>query len=144
MNGMKHETSCGAVVVRMNGAAWETLLIQSRKGVWSFPKGHMEPGETEPETALREIFEETGLTVSLDTRFRHTATYNPKEQVEKDVILFLGTPLSGVETPQPSEVQALRWATFSEAAELITRTRDQEALRMAAAYLANGKASNER
>ena len=52
---MKREKSCGALVYRVtpNGQK-ELLFIKHRHGThWSFPKGHMEEGETEVQTALR-------------------------------------------------------------------------------------------
>ena len=62
---MKYEKSCGAVIFRRTDV-WNVLLIRHNKGRHvSFPKGHVEPGETESQTAEREIFEETGL------RLRH-------------------------------------------------------------------------
>ena len=58
---MKHEKSCGAVIFRQSDC-WNVLLIRHNKGRHvSFPKGHIEPGETESMTAEREIFEETGI-----------------------------------------------------------------------------------
>ncbi len=63
---MNCEYFCGAVVfTRMDGEP-HYLLVRAKdrpKGCHGFPKGHMEPGETEVQTALREIFEETGLPV---------------------------------------------------------------------------------
>lgn len=56
------EATAGGIVFRhgkKNGI--EFLLIQDPKGRWSIPKGHIEPGETAQETALREIGEEAGL-----------------------------------------------------------------------------------
>ncbi len=63
--------SCGAVVYRMVRGCPEFLLfLQSAFRRWSFPKGHMEPGESETQTALREIREETGMRVTLQGGFR--------------------------------------------------------------------------
>ena len=62
---MKREKSCGALVYRItqNGQK-ELLFIKHRHGThWSFPKGHMEEGENEVQTALREVKEETGLDI---------------------------------------------------------------------------------
>ena len=60
----------------------------STEAIGLFPKGHMEPGETEEETAKREIREETGLLVRLDPGFRRSVRYSPKPGVDKDVIYF--------------------------------------------------------
>lgn len=58
---MKEEKSCGAVLLRWECNELEVLLVRHRNGShWSFPKGHVEAGEQERQTALREIREETG------------------------------------------------------------------------------------
>ena len=58
------EKSCGAIVYRRHHGNLEILLIKHvNSGHWSFPKGHVEEGETEVETATREIKEETGIEV---------------------------------------------------------------------------------
>jgi 8-oxo-dGTP pyrophosphatase MutT (NUDIX family) len=53
----------GAVVVRLDGAEPRFLLVKARRdpGVWIFPKGHVEDGETAEQTALREAQEEAGV-----------------------------------------------------------------------------------
>lgn len=89
----RHEKSCGAVVFRNSAGGPAFLLIRHvNGGHWAFPKGHMEPGESEEETAIREIREETGLSVRLDTGFRRAVRYAPKPGVDKDVVYFLGSP----------------------------------------------------
>lgn len=63
---------CGIIVINMND--FEILLVRGKKSKkWGFPKGHMEFGETEQETAKRELFEETGieLNVELKNRIRY-------------------------------------------------------------------------
>ena len=53
---MKREKSCGALVVRKNGESYDLVLLRHRfGGHWSFPKGHVEAGENEQQTALREV-----------------------------------------------------------------------------------------
>lgn len=60
------QKSCGVVPFRRAGVEPEFLLLFQRgSGTWSFPKGHMEAGETEERTALRELFEETGFRTRL-------------------------------------------------------------------------------
>ena len=63
---MQHEKSCGAVVWRRgeNEQVYILMIRHRHGGNRSFPKGHMERGETEYMTAVREVYEETGLTVS--------------------------------------------------------------------------------
>ncbi len=53
----------GGIPVRRDDDGWSVLLVRSRKdpSVWVFPKGHIEPGETAIDTALRETFEEAGI-----------------------------------------------------------------------------------
>ena len=64
---MNYEKSCGAIVFRKFHGNIELLLIKhANGGHWSFPKGHVEAGETEVETAIREIREETGIEVMID------------------------------------------------------------------------------
>jgi len=64
IDDMKREKSCGALVVRKNGENFDLVLLRHRfGGHWSFPKGHVEAGESERQTALREVREETGLAI---------------------------------------------------------------------------------
>ena len=60
---MKREKSCGVLVLRRQEEELYVVLLRHRfGGHWSFPKGHVEAGESERQTALREVREETGLT----------------------------------------------------------------------------------
>ena len=67
--------SCGVLAYRDRNGVREYLLALQVGNDWSIPKGHMEAGETEEETALRELFEETGMTAVLDTGKRATMEY---------------------------------------------------------------------
>ena len=88
---MKREKSCGALVYKWEGQTPCLLLLKHKfGGHWSFPKGHVEPGETEIETALREVREETGLELSLQEGFRESVEYFPKPYIKKQVVYFLG------------------------------------------------------
>jgi 8-oxo-dGTP pyrophosphatase MutT (NUDIX family) len=53
----------GGLAVRKNGGRWQVLLVRSKKdpSVWVFPKGHIEPGESAIDAALREMREEAGV-----------------------------------------------------------------------------------
>ena len=122
---MRKEKSCGALVVRRGKDESEILLIKHNGGHWAFPKGHVEMNETEEQTALREVREETGLIVKLDTRYREMVTFSPAPRTMKDVVYFAATVVSGTETPQLSEVSDVRWVPFSKAERYITFENDR-------------------
>jgi len=89
---MTWEKSCGAVVfTRVNGQV-KYLLVANLEGIYGFPKGHVEGNEAERETALREVREETGLTVRLIDGFRATDEHPIPQKVNtmKQVVYFLG------------------------------------------------------
>ncbi len=129
------EKSCGAVIWRKTENGHEYLLAQHGAAHWSFPKGHMEKGEKEADTAKREILEETGLTVELDTRFRELVIYAPRRGVIKDVVFFLATPTGGTEHPQAEEILQLGWFSYADALPLITFASDVEVLKAAENYI---------
>lgn len=89
---MFYEKSCGAVVFTRINNEIKYLLIRNLSGIYGFPKGHVEKGETEEETALREIFEEVGLLVKLIPGFRSYDEYPilEKKNTIKQIIYFLG------------------------------------------------------
>ena len=89
---MTYEKSCGAVVFTRINNEIKYLLIRSLTGVYGFPKGHVEDGETEEETALREVREEVGLEVKLIPGFRSEDEYllPRKRDTLKRVVYFLG------------------------------------------------------
>lgn len=131
----REEKSCGAVIWQGTPAEHRYLLAQHGAGHWSFPKGHVEKGENEKQTALREIKEETGLDVALDTRFREVVTYYPMPEVIKDVVFFLARPTGGAEHAQEEEIARLGWFTFREARPLVTFASDEDVLLAAEVYI---------
>ena len=132
---MKFEKSCGAIIVRKNNDTFETLLIKMVKGHWSFPKGHVENDETEVETALREIKEETNLDVIIDTRFREITTYSPYPGVLKDVIFFIAMAKTNDVVVQEAEVESAMWVELNEAIEIVTFECDRQILKKAIKYV---------
>lgn len=127
---MRYEKSCGAVIFRRAEDSWNVLLIRHTKGRHiSFPKGHVEPGETESQTAEREILEETGLRVRVDRRFRAENRYNIRPDTQKLVVIFAATTDQAELTPQPEEIAEAFWLTVDEAAERLTYERDRRIMR---------------
>ena len=89
---MKTEKSCGAVVFTKEYDDFKYVIIRSKGGTYGFPKGHVEKDETEKETALREIMEETGLKVEFLDKFKAEDSYKFTRNgvlIEKTVVYFL-------------------------------------------------------
>lgn len=90
------EKSCGAIIFKIIDGVPHYLLIESQ-GTWSFPKGKMELGETEIETARREVFEETGLKeIEFIPFFREVVEYSFKrggKTIDKLVVYYLARSL---------------------------------------------------
>ena len=123
---MTFEKSCGAIVYRKHHGNTEILLIKHiNSGHWSFPKGHMEQGESETETALREIKEETGLDVLLDPTFRESVTYFPRKDTQKVVVYFIAKAKTYDYTPQEDEIAEIRWVDIGHAVTMITYENDK-------------------
>ncbi|MBR2241366.1 MAG: NUDIX domain-containing protein [Clostridia bacterium] len=113
---MKYEKSCGAVIFDED----KVLVIQQVKGHWGFPKGHVEDGETEVQTAIREIKEETNLDVEIDETHRYVERYSPEEGVEKDVVFFIAKKIGGEVKVQEEEVKDTEWLLPKDAMERLT------------------------
>ena len=123
---MFHEKSCGAIVYRKFHGNTEILLIKHiNSGHWSFPKGHVEAGETEVETAKREIMEETSIDVIIDPTFRETVTYSPKKDTLKVVVYFLAKARNVDFAPQEDEIAEIRWVDISYATSILTYENDK-------------------
>ena len=86
---MKFEKSCGAVCIWEEGHRRRVLMVRHiAGGRWAFPKGRVEAGESEPQTALREVLEETGVRVILLPEFRFVTNYSPVKGTMKKVVYF--------------------------------------------------------
>ena len=104
------QKSCGVIPFRGQGAGREYLILLQTNHCWSFPKGHMDAGETEVQTALRELFEETGLQAALVPNARAVCEYSLSSRKRKQVVLFPGE-VQGDVTPQEGEIVTYRWVS---------------------------------
>ena len=116
MNNLKKEKSCGCVIIEND----KVLLIKQIQGSWGFPKGHMEVGETEVETAIRKVKEETNLDVEINENKRYTLKYVTDRNTYKEVVFFLAKKTSENEKYQESEITAMEWMNFDDAMKTIT------------------------
>lgn len=131
-----YEKSCGAVVFRRLGDELRVLLVKNRNGkYWSFPKGHIEEGENEIETAKREILEETGLNVIIYNDFRETGIYRPYGRTTKKVVFFLAESSQSNVHIQLGEIDDFEWVSFSRAKEVCRYENDIRVLEKAQNYI---------
>lgn len=130
------ELSCGAVIFRNSGDDMEFLLIKNKGGAhWGFPKGHIEPGETQEETACREVLEETGLHIELIPGFSEKSEYSIQNKIEKTVIIFLAKS-SGEELKlQEEEISDACWLNYEKALRALKFENDKTILRRAREFL---------
>ena len=137
---MNYEYSCGAVVFTRVDGVPHYVLIRAKDqpvGCHGFPKGHMEPGETEQETALREIYEEVGLRVRLLPGFRAVTEYRlpSPPDTSKQVVFFLAEYENQQVRIQESELADFTLAPFAQALELTEFADSKQILTDAHAFL---------
>lgn len=128
-----NEVSCGIVPLRKIDAEWHVLLVKHRSGNhWSFPKGHQIKGETAKETALRELDEETGLTVEkflfAEVLVENYQFVRKGTTVSKSVIYFIAE-VSGEINLQCAELLEAKWVLLREAEQLITYSESKNVCR---------------
>ncbi|MBU0648042.1 NUDIX domain-containing protein [Patescibacteria group bacterium] len=146
---MKKEKSCGIIVFQKFDTELKFLIIRHRikeEGeYWNFPKGHIEPGETEEETAKREVLEETRIQTEIIPGFRHEDHYiNTRhgEDINKTAVFFLGRPLNTDIKICPQELLDAKWATLDEAHQLLTYGTSKKTLDQALGYINNNDLDN--
>lgn len=134
---MVHEKSSGAVVFRRSNEI-EYLLLHYGAGHWGFSRGQIESGETEKDTALREVAEETGITnARFVDGFREEMSYFYRREgktVFKEVVLFLVQALNS-EVKLSYEHIGFEWLPYERALERLTFENSKSILRKANEYL---------
>ena len=130
---VKYEKSCGAVVFTRTDAGIRYVIIQSLEGYYGFPKGHCEMGETEEETALREVYEETGLRVRILPGFRYVDEHSipNKPGVIKQIVYFAAEFDSQDIQYQKEELLDARLMEFEEAMQAFQWENSKIILRQA-------------
>ena len=141
---MTFEKSCGAVVFRNDHKDGElrryVLMIKhSVHSHHSFPKGHVEAGESEIMTAEREVMEETSVRIHINEKFRQPVYYRPKPGVKKEVVYFLAFTKQVETSPRLGEVAQVEWVPVEKAVELLAHENDKRVLSMAIQYVNDKK-----
>jgi len=128
---MKKEKSCGIVVFDGD----KVLLVFHNLGHYGIPKGHVEKGETEEETAVREVKEETNCDAKIIPGFREVITYSPKPNVMKDVVFFVGEAITTDLKPQEEETSDVFFINQFEALKTITHEEERKVIEKAIKFM---------
>ena len=130
-----YESSCGAVVFRDDGRERRYLLIRNKRSAhWGFPKGHIEKGESNEQTAMREVREETGIDITLMPDFCRCSDYTIQGRIEKNVRIFLGKAQQTEFTRQEEEIDECGWFAFDDAMNTLNYDNDKRILTQAREY----------
>lgn len=122
--------SCGFLIFRNE---FQSFLLMKHKTRWDLPKGHVDPGESDMECALRELEEETGikpsqLTVDENFRYLDVYTVRPKKHDyqphEKNLIIFLAEIDDGETEIQLTEHIGYEWIDWNPPHEIQEKTID--------------------
>ncbi len=159
---MVREISAGGVVVRKRGEEWWMAAIeppvepsgaamgQSRhaigrsRRVLGLPKGLVDPGEKPIETAIREVFEETGVTAEVvaklgDSKYVYTRAWGDGARVFKIVSFYLMQYRSGrindITPAMRIEVARARWVRLEDAPSLLAYRGEKQMARRAIEYV---------
>lgn len=137
---MHMEVSSGMVVYKGSGDGIRFLLLTRKEGFLDFPKGHIESGEDEIESARRETMEETGLELVPDTGFRYRQEYwyrRGGENIKKKVTMFLAKAPQNSKVHVSFEHEGYRWLSFGEAMRELSFKNQKDMLRKALEYISD-------
>ncbi|MBP5430365.1 MAG: NUDIX domain-containing protein [Elusimicrobiaceae bacterium] len=120
------EFSCGGVV--LDGRKVLLVQVKNMKGkkIWTFPKGHIEAGETPRQAALREVLEETGYRATIVRpmiRVKYAFTLQGN-YIKKMVQWYLMKKLGRIGKHDASEILAIRWVSLLKAHDLVQYPSD--------------------
>lgn len=134
---MKEEVSVGVIIFKKIRKIITYLIIKHSKGHWAFPKGHRESGERIVDTALRELYEETGInqvdliSKKIMLKEQYTIVKKNGEHTLKTVKYLIAKTAQKYVKIDGNEVVDYRWCPFNEALELITFPEAKEVLKKA-------------
>lgn len=160
---MQREISAGGVVIRRRDEAWWMAAIEppgeadpsatapkasrrKAKPVLALPKGLVDPGEKPAETALREVFEETGIVADLvakldDIKYVYSRSWGDGQRVFKIVSFYLMLYRSGrinqITPEMRVEVARASWIPLEDAPKLLAYKGEKQMAQRALEYLAS-------
>lgn len=135
--------SAGGLVVNPDK---KYAIVRQRGGVWSLPKGRIEPEETDLEAAIREITEETNITklklvkkLGSYERFKFALDGSEDKSTLKHITLFLfKTPKSELVPSNTTEILEAKWVSYDELLKKITLKAEVDFIKQHASELNGG------
>lgn len=117
------EAAGGAVWRVTAKCAVKVLLVhRPRYDDWSFPKGKLDPGESHPRAALREVEEETGLVCAMGEELPEVRYRDRKDRPKR--VRYWAMEVVGGEFQPNAEVDEIRWVLLDDAAVLLSYDHD--------------------
>ena len=110
------EKSCGAIVFNDNSV----LIIEQFQGFYSFPKGHVEKNETEKQTAIREVKEETNIDIDIISDKKYEINYKIGGKKNKQVIFFVARAKTFDLKEQENEIISCEWVDKDKVLDKLT------------------------
>lgn len=116
--------SAGAVVFRGDGEGLKVLMITMKATRMSFPKGHIEQGESMEQAAKREILEETGIEVNILPDFCYEVP-SARKTDNRSVFFFLAEYAGGQLIAQEEEIDQAQWMPVEQVPALVSFANDR-------------------
>jgi len=144
---MVKEISIGAILYKKNKRIRYLLLYKAAsehyKEMWDFPKGNIEKGEKQLDTATREIKEETGLTkLRFENNFKEKINFFYRKEgqtIFKEVIFYLAELVGDEEVKISEEHAGYKWCIYDKAMKTVTYNNAKKILEKANRFLEESK-----
>lgn len=141
---MHHEKSSGIIVYKVQDGEVKFLFLKRKEGFLDFPKGHIEKGESEVESAIRETREEAGLELVPEESFRHEQEYwftHSGERIRKTVAMFLARAPTDAKVKVSFEHADFVWLSYEDALTRLSYKNQKEMLTRAMNSISTGVSS---
>lgn len=131
------DKSIGVILYYKFPRSLKFLILKHKKGHWSFAKGHRNKGETQLETAKRELHEEAGIDnvefISKKILLKESYSFNNKsrDKVKKQVSYFIARSKTKKVKIDKREIINYRWCTVNAGEKLITYKESRKLLKKA-------------
>ncbi|HQY21515.1 MAG TPA: NUDIX domain-containing protein [Ignavibacteria bacterium] len=140
---LKKDRSIGVIIFHLNNGEPEFLIIKHRQGHWSFAKGHKEKEESDYQTAIRELKEETGIKdanfisdkIELSEMYKFNSANNFK--IEKSVDYFIAEVPTNEVNIDNMEILEYQWRNLCSGLELVTFAESKNILNKAYEIIIN-------